>query len=111
MIIYLNMLFITIICVLVIDDSGFINSIKYFIGKCLGIKNYSAIMLKPFDCSYCCSFWCNIIYLLITYNFTIQNILVALLLSTFTIQIYDIICLVKDLISKITNLIYEKLLQ
>ena len=98
------------ICVIIIDLSGFMDSIKYFVGKCLDIKNYSAIKLKPFDCSYCCSFWCNMIYLFIMNNISIQNILIALLLSTVTTSLKDIIVLINDIIIKTLNLIYEKIL-
>ena len=104
---YLNMFFITLICILVIDDSGFINSIKYAIGRFLKIRNYQNIKLSPFDCSYCSSFWCNVIYLFVTNHLTIFNITLALLLSTFTIQIYECIRLTKDIITKIINKIYE----
>lgn len=104
---YFNMFFITLICVMVIDDSGFIGSVKYALGRFLNVRNYNDIKLSPFDCSYCSSFWCNVIYLLCIGQFSISNICVSLLFSTFTTQIYQLLRFMQDLINIIINKMYE----
>ena len=101
---YLKLFEITIIVVIIVDISGFIDSIKTLIGKVLGINNVS---LKPLDCSFCLNFWVSLAYLLITNELTITAVMVTLLLSTMTPIIKDAIYLARDLIGKAINKIYN----
>lgn len=96
---YLNMLFITIICVLIIDDSGIINSVKSWLGKFLEVDP-GRLDLKPFSCSYCMNFWCCTVYLLCLGQLTIFNIMISLILSTCTVPIFNTINLIKDIYTK-----------
>lgn len=102
--IYLELFEITIVVVIIVDISAFVDSIKNLIGKALGINN---VKLKPFDCSFCMNFWTSIAYLLITNELTITAVMVTLLLSTMTPIIKDAIYLIRDLIGKIINKIYN----
>ena len=100
---YLKLFEITVIVVIIVDISGFIDSIKSLIGKVLGINNVS---LKPLDCSLCMTFWVSMVYLLITNELSITAVMVALLLSTMTPVIKDAIYLVRDLLGKIISKAY-----
>ena len=100
---YLKLFEITVIVVIIVDISGFIDSIKAFVGKVLGINNVS---LKPLDCSFCLNFWVSLIYLLITNELSITAVMVALLLSTMTPIIKDSIYLIRDLLGKIIDKAY-----
>ena len=102
--IYLKLIELTVIVVIIVDISGFVDSIKSLIGKVLGINN---VNLKPLDCSFCLNFWVSLIYLLITNELSITAVMVALLLSTMTPIIKDAIYLMRDLIGKIINKIYN----
>lgn len=101
---YLKLFEILIIVVIIVDISGFIDSIKSLIGKVLGINNVS---LKPFDCSFCLNFWVSMVYLLITNQLSITAVMVTLLLSVMTPIIKDAIYLIRDLIGKAINKIYN----
>ena len=101
---YLDLFEITVIVVIIVDISGFIDSIKTLIGKVLGINNVS---LKPIDCSFCMNFWASLGYLVITNELSITAVMVTLLLSTMTPVIQDLIYLMRDLIGKIINKIYN----
>lgn len=90
---------ILIICVLVIDISGFVHSIKAAIGKFLGISPNS-FRIKPFDCSFCMSFWVSLIYLLVVGRFTLANIAVVLLLCCLTTPLKNLIMSVRDKLTK-----------
>lgn len=90
---------ILIICVLVIDISGFVHSIKVVIGKYLGISPNS-FRIKPFDCSFCMTFWISVIYLLVVGRFTLVNIAVVLLLCCLTTPLKN---LIMSLIDKLTK--------
>lgn len=94
---------ITVIVVIIVDISGFVDSVKTLIGKVLHINNVS---LKPIDCSFCMNFWASIGYLLITNELSITAVMVALLLSTMTPIIKDAIYLIRDLLGKAINKAY-----
>lgn len=90
---------ILIICVLVIDISGFVHSIKAAIGKFLGISPNS-FKIKPFDCSFCMTFWVSLIYLLVVGRFTLANIAVVLLLCCLTTPMKNLVMSVRDKLTK-----------
>ena len=100
---YLKLIELTVIVVIVVDISGFIDSIKNLVGKALRINNVS---LKPLDCSFCLNFWASLIYLVITNELSITAVMVTLLLSTMTPIIKDAIYLIRDLIGKIISKAY-----
>lgn len=101
--IYLKLFELAVIVVIVVDISGFIDSIKVFIGKVLHINN---VNLKPLSCSFCANWWTSIAYLVITNQLTITAVMVTLLLSTMTPVIKDAIYLIRDLIGKIISKLY-----
>ena len=90
---------ILIISVLVIDISGFVHSIKVVIGKYLGISPNS-FRIKPFDCSFCMTFWISVIYLLVAGRFTLVNIAVVLLLCCLTTPLKNLVMSVRDKLTK-----------
>ena len=90
---------ILIICVLVIDISGFVHSIKVAIGKYLGISPNS-FRIKPFDCSFCMTFWASVIYLLVVGRFTLVNIAIVLLLCCLTTPLKNLVMSVRDKLTK-----------
>ena len=93
---------ILIICVLVIDISGFVHSIKVVIGKYLGISPNS-FRIKPFDCSFCMTFWVSMIYLLVAGRFTLVNIAIVLLLCCLTTPLKNLVMSVRDKLTKVMD--------
>ena len=100
---YIDLFEITVIVVIIVDISGFVDSIKNLIGKVLGINN---VNLKPLDCSLCLNFWVSMAYLLITNELSITAVMVTLLLSTMTPIIKDAIYLIRDFLGKIISKAY-----
>lgn len=104
----LNTLFITIISVLIIDISGFIESLKRLLFKLLNGKNvkYREYGLKPIDCSFCFSFWANLIFLIAVNSFSIPFLLMILVWSWSTVYIKEMFFLLDSwlvyLINKLT---------
>ena len=94
-----NLFSILIISVLVIEISGFVHSIKAAIGKYLGISPNS-FRIKPFDCSFCMTFWVSMIYLLVVGRFTLVNIAVVLLLCCLTSPLKNLVMSVRDKLTK-----------
>ena len=94
-----NLIAILIICVIVIDISGFVHSIKAAIGKYLKISPNS-FRIKPFDCSFCMTFWVSVIYLLVVGRFTLVNIAIVLLLCCLTTPLKNLVMSVRDKLTK-----------
>lgn len=107
--ILLYLALIQFIIVSIIDDSGVIDSIKFGLSYILtkGKIPTSDYRIKPLDCSYCMNFWCGLIYLVIIGQFNIPYIAFVLLLSGLTPITKDLINLVRDLIIKAINKIYD----
>lgn len=105
----LDLLLITIFVICLIDLTDINTSIKKYIAKIIHTKNYNSISVGL--CSLCISWWSNLAYIIITGNISIINLLFAILFPVMSIQIKDIIVLIQDTITKIINLIYEKILQ
>ena len=101
----LNILLIAIITVIVIDLSGFIQSLEYGLSKWLRIPNVH--IPRPFSCSLCSTFWLSIIYIIIIGKLTILNVAMILLISYMTPIIKDILIFLKDMISQIITILYQ----
>lgn len=108
----LNLFLISVIWVLVIDLSGFMQAFKRFIGKMLHISPELSqnLSLKPFDCSFCMTWWSGLIYLFVINKISFLTITLVLLCSFFTTSTKDFLYLVQDIFSWIINKISKKLL-
>jgi hypothetical protein len=84
----------------VIDISGIIESIEWYLGKWLGGK---VIIPKPFSCSLCMCFWMGLLWLLIQSQFTLFNVMVVCLIAAFSEQITNAIIILKQLIAKLED--------
>lgn len=107
----LDLYLITLIVVFIIDYSGFIDSLKFAISSLLtkGKIKTTEFRIKPFDCSLCMTFWVGLIYLLITGQFTLFGITIVCIFSALTDTLYNIILLIKDVITYIINKISDKI--
>ena len=92
---YIDLFEITIIVVIIVDISGFIDSIKSFVGKVLHINN---VKLKPFECSLCMTFWVSMAYLIYANELSITTLMFSLLISVMTPVIQDLIYLIRDIL-------------
>lgn len=104
-----NLFLIAVICVFIVDISGAIDSLKSAIKWLLtnGKMKNSNYDLKPLSCSLCMTFWCGLIYLLVTGNFTLMYVAIVCLFSAFSCLLKSGILLVEDIITKIIQLIYK----
>lgn len=102
--IYINLLIIQLIIVFVIDISGFIDEgIEPALAKIL--KQKKVKLKKPFSCSLCMTTWIGLIYILIYGSFTIPMIGYVFLLAYLTPIAYNFLLMVREALTKITNLI------
>ena len=107
--ILLKLLCIQLICVLIIDISGFIDSVKFGISKWLTKGKFpkADYRIKPFDCSLCATWWTGLIYIICTGQFSIFLVAYLLFLAVMTPVAKDIIILIKDICIFIINKIYD----
>lgn len=108
----LNLLIINLLIILIIDLSGFVPSLKRLISKTLTKNkiNTDEFRIKPFDCSYCMTFWCLMLYLLIIGEFTLPYLFTVIVITHFTDVTKQLMVLSRDLLIKLINKIYEKVI-
>ena len=109
---FLPIVTILLAVVLIVDLSGFVQSLKRFISLKL-TKNKmdtTTFSLKPFDCSFCMTFWCSLLYITIAGQLTLVNILFALLCAYFSDVVKQFLIFVKDLCIKVIDKLYEWLI-
>lgn len=97
---YLKLFEITVIVVIVVDISGFVDSIKSLIGNVLHINN---VKLKPLDCSLCMAFWVSMTYLIYANELSLNTVMFSLLMSVMTPVIQDAIYLIRDIFGFFIN--------
>lgn len=104
----LNLFIISIIWVLILDLSGFARTIDKLFYKIFypGRPFREDAHFKPFDCSLCMSWWSSLIYLIIVHSLTLPNIAIALIFAWGTTIEKDIFIMVKDMVTKLIDLLY-----
>lgn len=113
--IYIQLLLITAIICFIVDVSGFINDgVKPLVAKIvskrtnINVKPEDIVIGKPLSCSLCCVWWIGLFYIMMTSQFTLQNLAYICFLAMMSSNISEILLQAKDLVSwvqmKINNL-------
>ena len=106
----IDCLLITICWVIILDQLHFWEEFSSTIKSILTKGKFrNPIQIKPFNCSTCMSFYCNLIYILIVGKFSIFMIGYILLLSWSAPIINSIFTLLKNAIIKFINILAEKI--
>lgn len=107
--ILLKLVIICLVNVLIIDLSGFVESIKSLIVRVLTKSKFNSnqFRIKPLDCSFCMTFWTGLLYTIVIGQFTLVNICIILLLAFMTPVFKQLLLLIKDLLLKIIDKLYE----
>lgn len=101
----IDIVWIAIIWVVILDISGFMDNLKSGIKRLLtggrfSDPNYS---LKPFDCSFCMTWWTGLVYLWVTHTFSLWMVAYLLCICVMTPVIRDVIVLIRETFIKIIN--------
>ena len=102
--ILLDVIFIQIIVCYIIDLSGVIQSMEEGLSKLLKFK---CVIPRPWSCSQCSGWWINLIYLIITHNFTLPYVVFVALVSFFSKNISGFLRWIQELLVKIEDLLYK----
>lgn len=108
---YINCLCITVALVIILDLSGFMDSVKTWIKMFLtkGKMRDNNYRMKPFDCSFCMSHHINVIVMFIMGAASLPNYLYILLLSFLTPRIKDVLVFIDSLLNKLLFSLIRKL--
>ena len=101
----LNILLIAIITVIIIDLSGFIQSLESGLSKWLRIPNVH--IPRPWSCSFCMCHHLSLIYIILTGHFSLAAWALIFLISYMTPIIKDILIFIKDVSSQIITILYQ----
>lgn len=100
----INIILIQILICYVIDLSGFIQSLEMWLNTLLKVKVH---IPRPFSCSLCLGWWVNIIYLIVTHNFTLPLIIMTALISFFSKNITGLLRWISELFVFIEGWLYK----
>ena len=108
---FLKLLIINLVVILVIDISGFITTFKHKLSRLLTKDKISTteFRMRPFDCSFCMTFWCLLAYVVYTQQFTFITVFYIVVITHFTDVTKQVLLLLKDIAVKIINTIYDRL--
>lgn len=99
-----NLFLIAIFFVFVIDYAGFITTIEEGLSKMISNtrqRNIHIHIPRPFSCSLCCSFWTGLIYIIVTNNFSILNLILVAAAAATTPIIAEIMSFTRDLLIQV----------
>ena len=104
----MELLLIAICVVILVDLSGFIETIKHWIWDFTYKKKreYRDFDFRPFSCSFCMTHWVGLAYLLFT-HITLLDYTYLLFLCVMTPVIKDILMLVRAFCNKIIDAFYD----
>lgn len=103
-----DILLIALICVLVTDKTDFFSNVEKMIYKVLHPERQPReLHLKLLRCSLCQTWWCSLVYLIITGNVTLFNLAYALFIAFLTPVIGDLLEWVRDILYKFIKIIYK----
>lgn len=109
MMLYINLFLIELIFVIGLDVLHFWDEISKIIsGWITKGKVYKVFCEKPCGCSTCCSWWCNLIYLICTENFSIINVAIIIVMAMFAPELGGLIFMFKSWIDTLINKITIK---
>ena len=100
----LNVIFIQIIVCYIIDLSGVIQSMEEGLSKLLKFK---CVIPRLFICSLCSGWWINLIYRIITHNFTLPYLLFVSIISFFSKNISGFLRWIQEALVKIECMLYK----
>ena len=104
-----KLIFLAVIICFIVDLSGVIGSIKYFIWKKIldskGSPDY--VKIKPFECSLCMTFWVGIIYLICCGSFTLPLFVEVCFLSFLTKNISGFLRVIQEALIALEARLYK----
>lgn len=102
---YVDLIYVTLIVIFIVDVSGFTESWKGALRRIIGARELR--QLKPFDCSLCMTWWSCIGYSLWQHTFSLETLAVIALLSLLSYPISQLMVFVRESLLTIINQFYN----
>lgn len=102
--IYTELVVLAVIIVILIDLSGFVQSLESGLSKWLGIKCH---IPRPWSCSFCLYHHVSLIITILTKDINLYVYAMILLISYMTPIIKDILIFIKDMMAQIITILYK----
>lgn len=96
----LNLIYLQILLVLIIDISGFSDTLTNWISKYLKVSPDN-LDLRPFTCSLCMQTWIGLFYLLFSGQFSLSLFTFNMILAFLTPVTMEMLLTIKDLLIRI----------
>lgn len=96
----IDLILIQIICVNIVDISGVVSHIENAIARMLSLKKVKVYL---FNCSYCVTHWCCVIYLLFNGALSLKSYAIVLVLCFLTSVTKDLLWGVRDRLVKLVS--------
>lgn len=103
---HLDLLYLTVAVVYVVDVSGFTQTWLGWISRFLHAR---VTELRPFSCSTCMTWWSGIVYLIATGSFTLLDIAVVAVLSSLAYPIGQVLIFVREGLLAAVSKLLDKL--
>ena len=100
--ILIDLILIQIICVNIVDISGVVSHIENAIARMLSLKRVSIYL---FNCSYCVTHWCCVIYLMFNGALSLKTYAIVLVLCFLTSVTKEVLWTVRDFFIYIIRLV------
>lgn len=100
-----HLFLIALICTYTIGYSGFIDAVDKFLQRLM--KNPLVHTPKPFSCELCSTWWCSLLYIAITGNFTLTGIALCCVASWSTKIIGPLLHLITDFWNRMVDAVYN----
>lgn len=105
--VYLNLFFLAVIVVYIIDLSGFTDAWKAWLWRRYKISRDQSI--KPFDCSTCAVWWCGLIFILFSGSLSWGGVAYVVMLSLLALPLGQLLVLIRETLNRVINHLIDKL--
>ena len=100
---YLDLLFLALIVVFIVDLSGWTQSLLSFLSRVSGVRVTSA---KPLSCSLCSTWWAGVIYCAICGHFDLRHLAAVGGLAFAASVLADAARAIRDIIIRLIDKLY-----
>jgi len=90
---YIDILFLSLVVVFVVDLSGFTDSWLHALSRWLG---HQVTSLKPFSCSLCMTWWTGIVYAICTGTFSLAVLAYIALMAFLSLPISELLIFIRE---------------
>lgn len=105
--IYIDLFFLAVVAVYIVDVSGFTGSWRSAVARALGVKEHSLRPLPPFDCGTCMTWWACVVYSACSGMFSHATVAFSALMACLAPVIAQLLVLVRELLLYLVDIVMK----